>query len=191
MENLHSQGTALITSVQTTPMLDEAEGVKEWARWREERGMVGAFSQTFYKDIWYVLRQCSALVIGEKFNIQNRMGAEFTLDATAGERSFALKIDALLQSIAAPDYRQLNIEALESLVRLFRQNPELYVQDDLILDVLIGHAVRVAWQKHHHGNYDEHRAGAWEAFYKLSPSQTDEAFIEAFMYLLVPQEESI
>ncbi|HQR73293.1 MAG TPA: glycoside hydrolase family 15 protein [Sulfurovum sp.] len=191
MENLHSQGTAFITSVQTTPMLDEADGVKEWARWREERGMVGAFSQTFYKDIWYVLRQCSALVIGEKFNKQNRMGAEFTLDATAGERSFALKIDALLQSIAAPDYRQLNIEALESLVRLFRQNPQLYLQDDLILDVLIGHAVRVAWQKHHHGNYDEHRAWAWEAFYKLSPSQTDEAFIEAFMYLLLPQEESI
>ena len=191
MENLHTQGTAFLASIQTVPVPQEADGVKDWAIWREERGMVGAFSQTFYKDIWYLLRQCSALVIGEKFNRENRMGTEFTLDATAGERSFALKIDALLQSIAAPDYRQLNIEALESLVRLFRQNPELYVQDDLILDVLIGHAVRVVWEKHHHGNYDEHRAGAWEAFYKLSPSQTDEAFIEAFMYLLVPQEESI
>ncbi len=191
MENLHSQGAASLASLQAAPMPHAVDGVKDWARWREERGMVGAFSETFYKDIWYVLRQCSALVIGEKFNRENRMGTEFTLDTTAGERSFALKIDALLQSIAAPDYRQLNIEALESLVRLFRQNPQLYVQNDLILDVLIGHAVRVAWEKRHHGNYNEHRGQAWEAFYKLSPSQTDAAFIDAFMYLLVPQEESI
>jgi phosphorylase kinase alpha/beta subunit len=127
-------------------------------------------------------------VIGDKYNIENRIGTEFTLDATAGERSFALKIDALLQSITVPDYRQLNIEAIESLVRLFRQNPDLYVKDDLILDVLIGHAVRVAWKNSHTGNYDEHRGQAWEAFYGLSPNQTDQAFIGAFMYLLAPQD---
>ena len=56
------------------------------------------------------------------------------------------------------------------------------------MDVLIGHAVRVAWEKEHSDNYDEHRGQAWEAFYRLSPNQTDQAFIRAFMYLLEPQE---
>jgi phosphorylase kinase alpha/beta subunit len=188
LENLHASGTSIPTSIKTVPPLTNLSKGEDWAQWREERGMVGPLAVTFYKDIWYLLRQCSALVIGDKYNIENRMSSEFTLDATAGERSFALKIDALLQSIGAPDYRQLNIEAIESLVRLFRQNPELYVKNDLILDVLIGHAVRVAWEKEHSGNYDEHRGQAWEAFYRLSPNQTDQAFIRAFMYLLEPQE---
>lgn len=60
-----------------------------------------------------------------------------------------------------------------------------------MLDVLIGHAVRIAWQKtHHNGNYDEQRAQAWNAFYKLSPLKTEEYFIEAFMNLLTLQEEN-
>ncbi|MFC2073296.1 glycoside hydrolase family 15 protein [Campylobacterota bacterium] len=188
LENLHASGTSSLDTIKTVSLLTESSGVQDWALWREERGMVGPRSVTFYKDIWYLLRQCSALVIGDKYRIENRMGSEFTLDATAGERSFALKIDTLIQSIAAPDYRQLNIEAIESLVRLFRQNPDLHVENDLILDVLIGHAVRVAWEKNNSGNYDEHRGQAWEAFYNLSPSQTDQAVIGAFMYLLVPQE---
>lgn len=188
LENLHASGTSFPTPIKTVPLLSELSGVEDWAQWREDRGMVGPLIVTFYKDIWYLLRQCSALVIGDKYNIENRMSSEFTLDATAGERSFALKIDALIQSIGAPDYRQLNIEAIESLVRLFRENPDLYVKNDLILDVLIGHAVRIAWEKNHSGNYDEHRGQAWEAFYGLSPNQTDQAFIGAFMYLLAPQE---
>jgi phosphorylase kinase alpha/beta subunit len=188
LENLHATGTSSANTIKTVPLLTELSGVEDWEQWREERGMVGPFSETFYKDIWYLLRQCSALVIGDKYNIENRIGTEFTLDATAGERSFALKIDALLQSITVPDYRQLNIEAIESLVRLFRQNPDLYVKDDLILDVLIGHAVRIAWENSHSGNYDEHRGQAWKAFYGLSPNQTDQAFIGAFMYLLAPQD---
>jgi phosphorylase kinase alpha/beta subunit len=111
------------------------------------------------------------------------------LESTAGEQSFALKIDALLQSIDAPDYRQLNIELIESLARLFRGNPDLHLQDDLIMDVLIGHAVRISWEKNSDTkNYNEHRSEAWNAFYKCSPIETDKAFIEAFMFLLSPQD---
>ena len=187
-ENLHSVGDTPVETITTLPLVTDFPEVEDWAQWRLERGMLGSFSPRFYKDTWYLLRQCNALVIGDKYNIQNRMGSELTLDSTAGEQSFALKINAQIQRIESSDYRQLNIEAIESLARLFRQNPELKVDDDLILDVLIGHAVRVAWENEHYGNYDEQRAQAWDAFYRLAPDKTNQAFIQSFMYLLLPQE---
>jgi len=90
----------------------------------------------------------------------------------------------LLQSIDAPSYRQLNIEAIQTLIELFEQNPDLVVDDDIILDALIGHAVRFAWMKHNQStNYEEQKAKAWEEFYKLSPDECCGYFIEAFKYL--------
>jgi len=187
-ENLHASGTLSLSAIKSVPFLSDFSEVQDWNRWRQERGMVCLLSTTFYKDIWYLLRQCNALVLGEKYNIENRIGSEFTLETTAGEQSFALRIDALLQGINAPEYRQLTIEVLESLVRLFKENPELHVDDDLILDVLIGHAVRYAWEKNHLGNYNEERGKAWKSFYYLSPQDTDRAFIGALMHLLVPEK---
>ena len=125
--------------------------VEDWAEWRRHAGMIGRLSSNFYKDTWYLLQQCRGLVIGDKYSVQNRMGSEMTLDVTAGERTFELRIDTLLQQIEAPDYRQLNIEVIESLARLLRHNPQIRLENDLILDVLIGHAVRIAW---HHNSYN-------------------------------------
>ena len=169
--------------------LDFEDDVEDWAQWRLERGMIARFSRHFYKSIWYLLQQCQGLVIGDKYNIESRVGSELTLETTAGEASFALRIDALLQSIGASDYRQLNIEALESMARLFQADDQLYIESDLTLDVLIGYAVRLSWKKvHGDANYDELKGQAWHAFYHLPPSQTDRAFVEALEYLLTPQE---
>ena len=188
-ENLHASGTPSFESMKHGPTVTEFDKVTDWSQWRQERGMIGPLSPVFYKDIWYLLRQCSGLVIGDKYNVQNRIGSELTLESTAGERSFALKIDALLQSIDAPDYRQLNIELIESLARLFKENPDLHLEDDLIMDVLIGHAVRISWEKDSVSkHYDEQRSEAWKAFYTRSPAETDKAFLEAFMFLLSPQD---
>ncbi|MCJ7766298.1 MAG: glycoside hydrolase family 15 protein, partial [Thiovulaceae bacterium] len=184
-QSLDASGAS--TSMQAAPPTELSQ-VHDWAYWRQHVGMIGGLSSLFYKDIWYLLQQCNALVIGDKYNVQNRIGSEFTFDSTAGEQSFALRIDALLQSIDAADYRQLNIEAIESLSRVFRQSPQLHVDNDLILDVLIGHAVRIAWENHHgSGNYDEQRGQAWAAFYTLPPQEADGAFIEAFRYLLAAE----
>ena len=86
-------------------------------------------------------------------------------------------------------YSELNIELIESLARLFRENPDLHLEDDLIMDVLIGHAVRISWEKNSAlKHYNEQRSEAWKAFYKRSPVETEKAFLEAFMYLLSPQD---
>lgn len=184
-ENLHASGVSSLDSIKTTPMNVEESEVNDWMQWRQEAGMIGRLPRKFHKTVWYMLQQCTGIVIGDRYNIQNRMGAEHTLESTAGERNFELMIDRMLQNIPAPEYRQLYIEVIESTAWLFKQNPSFRVDNDLILDVLIGHAVRINWEKQHSvENYDQHRGEAWEVFYKLSPHDAGEVFVEAFMYLL-------
>ena len=193
-ENLHATGTPDLQLLHEEHSID-LSGVGDWGEWREQMGMISRLSPRFYKDVWHMLQQCNGLVIGEKYNVRSRIGSELTLESTAGEQNFALRIDALLQRISAPDYRQLNVEAIEALVKIFKKNPAFRIEDDLILDVLIGHAVRISWEKEHgEGNYNEQRGAAWKAFYKRSPKETETAFIEAFASLLIPgrqEEEAI
>ena len=190
-ENLQSSGALSLESVSMSTSASELSSVDNWAHWREDRGMIGPRSEKFYKDIWYLLRQCRGLVIGDKYEAQNRMSSELTLDSTAGEHSFALLVDTLIQRINAPEYRQLNIEALESMSRVFKENPSFYVENDLVLDILIGHAVHFKWkQNNHFEHYNDQRSNAWEAFYKLSPKETDEAFIGALMKLIDSKGEN-
>lgn len=188
-ENLNASGMPVINSISIDVSTPPAQQSDNWEQWRQHEGMISRLTQKFYKNVWYLLRQCNGLVIGDKYNLHSRIGSELTLDSTAGEQSFAHKIEDLLQSIEAPEYRQLNIEAIESLSNLFKHSPQLHVDDDLVLDVLIGHAVRIGW-KHHHPyeeNYDEVRAQAWDRMYQCSPEKTAELFVEALIYLLAPQ----
>lgn len=189
-EILHAQGIDNIDTIRAALDISQSNDIEDWASWRERSGMIGRLTPKFYKDVWYLLQQCHGLVIGDKYNINNRLGSELTLESTAGERSFALSVEALLHSIGASDYRQLNIEALESLSRVFRKNSSLHLENDLVLDVLIGHAVRIGWSKGHSlDHYDEERAQAWEAMYKMSAQECDALFIEAFVHLIKNSEE--
>ncbi|MDD3059745.1 MAG: glycoside hydrolase family 15 protein [Sulfurimonas sp.] len=189
LENLSASGLSNPHDITSQYLLYEDTHNENWALWREEVGMISGLSQCFYKDTWHLLQQCRGLIVGDKYSLQNRISSESTHEFTPGERSFELHIDTLLQSIEAPDYRQLNIELIKTLAKIFRQSPELYVNSDIILDVLIGHAVKIAWSKHNiDGNYDEQKAQAWESFYKLSPKETDKNFVDAFVHLLTTQE---
>lgn len=180
-ENLHASG---VDDLVAAPRVESFEAEDNWMQWRCEAGLIGSRGARFHKDIWHMLQRCKGLVIGDKYNIANRIGSEQTLDTTAGERSFELRIDTLMQNIQVPEYRQLNVEAIESLGWLFKQNPDIRIDDDIVLDVLIGHAVRLAWTATHgEQGYNEQRSQAWDAFYHLAPPKTEEAFIEAFRFL--------
>ncbi len=185
MENLHTTNELNISFIEYCQSDTECIRVDDWEKYRKEAGMLFRLSREFYKGIWYLLQQCKGLVIGDKYNIENSISSDVTLESTAGERNFDLKIDSLLQKIEAPEYRQLNVELLESLIKLFKNNPEIKIEEELLLDVLIGHAVRIAWiENNGEENYQEFKTQAWEYMYKLSPQQTHEYFIKAFKYLL-------
>jgi phosphorylase kinase alpha/beta subunit len=184
-ENLHASGVQKMSVLAVPEELDEPSDIKEWRVWREQAGLIGHLPSGFYKKVWYILQHCNALVMGDKYSLISRIGNEETLHATAGEQSFELKIDALLQRIDAPEYRQLNIEVLLYLAEVMDKNRSIFIDDDLVLDVIIGHAVRIAWNDRNHGEeYDDDRGLAWEYFYTLSPTETAKAFSKAFGYLL-------
>ena len=59
--------------------------------------------------------------------------------------------------------------------------------DDIALDVVIGHAVRVGWRDTHPEqpteDYPLHKATAWEQFYRSSPAECRQWQIQALREL--------
>jgi phosphorylase kinase alpha/beta subunit len=105
---------------------------------------------------------------------------------TPGEKNFALQIEHLLNKIVAPEYRQTNIEALMELSAIAERNPDLRIEDYIVLDVLIGHAVRLAFLDKFpdkSDRYDEYKAAAWRSFYETSPYTCASFVVKAFRFL--------
>jgi phosphorylase kinase alpha/beta subunit len=154
----------------------EAQAATETANWWQQRQRDGALNRVpkgFYPRVWQVMQHCQSIVIGDKLDRRNRLDSELVLaEMTPGEKNFALRVEHLLNNIQAPEYRQVNVEALMELAAIMEQNPDLHIEEAIVLDVLIGHAVRLAWlETHpdHTGAYDRHKGMAWRSFYETSP----------------------
>ena len=93
-------------------------------------------------------------------------------------------VNHLLNKIQAPVYRQLTVEALKALASIFKDNTELHIDDTLLTDILIGHAVRISWlQSHpeHTDCYEEHVSSAWQAFYHLPPHKVANGILDVLI----------
>ncbi|WP_138505609.1 glycoside hydrolase family 15 protein [Nostoc sp. PA-18-2419] len=158
-----------------------------WRRFRQGEGATGRVPKGFFVQIWLLMQHCKGLVIGDKLERRNRLDSELMLsEMTAGERNFALLVEHLLNKIEAPEYRQVNIEALIELAAIAANNPQLQIEEYIVLDVLIGHAVRLAWLEHHPergDRYDEDKASAWRSFYNTSPRDCASYILKAFRFL--------
>ncbi|MEG4279715.1 glycoside hydrolase family 15 protein [Microcoleus sp. MON1_C1] len=158
-----------------------------WRRKRQMEGAVNRVPKDFYPSVWGLLRHCKGLIIGDKLERRNRLDSHIILsEMTPGEKNFALQIEHLLNKIVAPEYRQVNIEALMELAAIAQRNPELQVEEYIVLDVLVGHAVRLNWQGKYPeraDKYDEDKAAAWQAFYNTSPYVCASHVLDAFRFL--------
>lgn len=158
-----------------------------WRRKRQMEGAVNRVPKDFYPSVWGLLRHCKGLIIGDKLERRNRLDSHIILsEMTPGEKNFALQIEHLLNKIVAPEYRQVNIEALMELAAITQRNPELQVEEYIVLDVLVGHAVRLNWQGKYPeraDKYDEDKAAAWQAFYNTSPYVCASHVLDAFRFL--------
>ncbi|MGH8002098.1 MAG: glycoside hydrolase family 15 protein, partial [Brasilonema sp.] len=158
-----------------------------WRRFRQAEGATGRVPKDFFKQVWLVMEHCKGLVIGDKLERRNRLDSELMLsEMTPGEKNFALQIEHLLNKIEAPEYRQVNIEALIELAAIVSNNPNLQIEEYIVLDVLIGHAVRLAWLESHPKRgerYDEDKASAWRSFYNTSPRECTSYIVKAFRFL--------
>ena len=158
---------------------DPLEELPKGGGWLQHRMRMGALQQVprnFHPGIWDLLHHCRGLVIGDKLERRNRLeSAPLLSEKTPGERNFASLVEHLLSKIEAPEFRRLCIETLVTLIAFVDANPQVRFDDDLVLDVVIGHAVRVGWQLQHPEqsaeSYPAHKAEAWDAFYRASPAQ--------------------
>jgi phosphorylase kinase alpha/beta subunit len=133
------------------------------------------------------MQHCKGVVIGDKLDRRNRLESEVLLaEMTPGEKNFALRIEHLLNNIQAPEYRQVNIEALMELAAIAERNPELQIEEYIVLDVLVGHAVRLAWLDKHPDQADDYaqqKGMAWRSFYETSPYSCAAYIAKALRYL--------
>ena len=146
-----------------------------WLKHRQRMGALQIVPRNFHPGIWELLHHCRGLVIGDKLERRNRLESALLKEKTPGERNFATHVEHLLSKIEAPEYRRLCVETLITLIAFVDANPQVGFDDDLALDVVIGHAVRVGWQQQHPeqaaANYPSHKAEAWDGFYRSSPAQ--------------------
>ncbi len=146
-----------------------------WLQHRMRLGALQRVPKQFYPGIWDLLHHCRGIVIGDKLERRNRLeSAPLLREKTPGEKNFAILVEHLLSKIEAPEYRRLCIETLLTLMAFVAANPQVQFDDDLALDVVIGHAVRVGWQQRHPevatADYGQHKADAWDLFYRSSPA---------------------
>ncbi|MFZ9216822.1 MAG: glycoside hydrolase family 15 protein [Vulcanococcus sp.] len=172
-EQLHLSGRV---SWEAPEPLEELNSSGDWLRHRERMGALQNVPRNFHPGIWALLHHCRGLVIGDKLERRNRLeSAPLLNEKTPGERNFAMHVEHLLSKIEAPEYRRLCIETLVTLIAFVDANPDVHLEDDLVLDVVIGHAVRVGWQQQHPeqraADYPSHKAEAWDQFYRSSPAQ--------------------
>ena len=166
------------------------EGFVPLSGWQQQRHWDGAMNrvpQDFFQRVWRLMKHSKGIVIGDKLERRNRLDSELILaEMTPGEKNFALRVEHLLNKIEAPEYRQVNIETLMELAAICDRNPNLQIEEYIVLDVLIGHAVRLAWLERFPekaDRYDRFKASAWRAFYNSSPRECASAVVKAFRFL--------
>jgi phosphorylase kinase alpha/beta subunit len=189
LETLHAHGNTEQLNWQQNLGLEQLEiPLDGWLAWRQHQGILDRRSAEFLAQIWGVLKHTSGLVIGNKMDKRNRISSDLVLsDMTEGEKAFALLIEHMFNNIHAAEYRQLTIETLTALASFFEQNPSLIIEEAIVIDVTIGHAVNLAYVKdfpERQQHYDEHKSHAWERFYQQSPAHSTAFINSALDHLL-------
>ncbi|WP_016953261.1 glycoside hydrolase family 15 protein [Anabaena sp. PCC 7108] len=189
-ESLHVKQKESDIAWVVSPAISEeiASNSENWRRFRQAEGALNRVPKNFFKQVWLLMEHCKGLVIGDKLERRNRLDSEVMLsEMTSGERNFALLVEHLLNKIEAPEYRQVNVEALMELAAIVANNPSLQIEEYIVLDVLVGHAVRLAWLEnypHRSHHYDEDKGLAWPHFYNTSPQDSANYILKAFRFLI-------
>jgi phosphorylase kinase alpha/beta subunit len=159
-----------------------------WTKWRLQNGAISQLPKNFYPKVRTILKTCKGLILGDKFNSSNCIDSSLVLSSmTTGEPAFEFLTENLLNDIPAADYRHLCIEALSAIGSFTLANPKLKFDDYLVMDVIIGHAVRLNWLNKYPAqaqNYQEKKAQAWELIYQSSPQRVATSVVDAIKFLL-------
>jgi len=137
----------------------------DWWAWRDVSGTLLPVPEDFFVRVWEVLRHCDALVIADPADPAHRLDTALRADRTPAERDFAREVEARLDRIPTPEYRQMTVEALWAAAALFRFRPGLRLQGVLSIDALLADAVR-----RNPAAAGLEGAALWQAAFTLSPA---------------------
>ncbi|MGJ8680063.1 glycoside hydrolase family 15 protein [Paraglaciecola sp.] len=193
VEKLHAKGSyGKLSWKQDLGLEQLSEPTDGWLAWRQHQGIIDRRSADFNDRIWLILHHTTGLVIGNKMDKRNRLMSDLVLsDMTPGETAFALLTEHMLNNIHSAEYRQLTVEALNVIASFFEQNSGLIIDEAIVVDVTIGHAVMLAYLETHPGqqaNYAERKTDAWTRFYERAPQETTAFIVSALNHLLVENE---
>ncbi|XP_020618815.1 phosphorylase b kinase regulatory subunit alpha, liver isoform-like [Orbicella faveolata] len=104
----------------------------QWIRRRCLDGALNRAPEDFYPKFWKVLEKCRGLKIYKHY-LPNAMVQEMT----PGELKFALCVEAALNRIPEPEYRQLVVEMLMVLSLVVEYHPEQTLGDTIDVDDLV------------------------------------------------------
>lgn len=114
---------------------DQYAGDNRLGQWIRRRCLDGALNRApedFYPRFWNVLEKCGGLSIHNHY-LPNAM----VLEMTPGELKFALCVEAALNRIPEPEYRQLVVEMLMVLSLVIEYHPEQTLGDTIDVDELV------------------------------------------------------
>ena len=166
----------------------EEEAQVDWFQHRQVEGALNRVPNLFYQQVWMLLNQSPDIVIGNRYDSTNRLDrATLASEMTPGETNFALRVENLLNKIQAPEYRQLTVEALIEISKLVTNHSALEFSNALVMDVIIGHAVRLRWwdvYPERVARYEEDKAISWQSFYQTSPVVCSRYYVMALRFLI-------
>ncbi|OUD16332.1 glycoside hydrolase family 15 protein [Thioflexithrix psekupsensis] len=196
LEALHPQNPELCGDLHWVTFPADQTLNMDWHHWRETDGTAGRLTDKFYAALRLLLQRFKGVIIGDKLDSFNRLDSDsIHAEMTSEEKNFILRVEHLLNKIQAPEYRHLVIEAILALAEILKKNPDLNTTGDyLVFDVLIGHAVRLAWlsqSPQDRDNYEQKRSVAWQAFYQLPPHQVANFMMQAFEFLLTVEKNAV
>lgn len=117
---------------------DPQDRLGQWIRRRCLDGALNRAPEDFYPKFWKVLEKCRGMTIYKHY-LPNTM----VLEMTPGELKFALCVEAALNRIPEPEYRQLVVEMLMVLSLVVEYHPEQTLGDTIDVDELVfeGHSL--------------------------------------------------
>ncbi|CAK9304381.1 unnamed protein product [Gordionus sp. m RMFG-2023] len=85
----------------------------QWLRRRRLDGSLNRVPVNFYPNIWSILEKCHTLQVAGKL-----IDSNLTNEMTPEEMKFSLHIESIINLLPHPEYRQLIVEGLSSLIAL-------------------------------------------------------------------------
>lgn len=140
---------------------DSAAGVSavdtDWFEWRQLRGLVPRFDDSFLGAIWKSLAHAPTLVFGDMQSEDTMLDCDLIRSSmTPGEESFAQLIDQQIQLLHPSYYKSAVIEALYGFTRYTARHPRRYFPQTVIFSHCLEHAA-TRWQADNPGRANTQR----------------------------------